>query len=58
MASTVTKQSMDDFWEFILNEIQNWSFRFEDILLHSLSGIFFAVSFKIRKIIKKIKSYF
>ena len=49
---------MDDFWEYILNEIQNWSFRFEDILLHSLSGVFFAVTLKIKNIIKRIKSLF
>jgi len=49
---------MDDFWEYILNEIQNWEFRFEDILLHSISGIFFAVTLKIKKILAKIKSFF
>ena len=49
---------MDDFWAYIENEIQNWEFRIEDILLHSLSGIFFAASLKIKKILKKIKSFF
>jgi len=58
MASTVTDHSMDDFWEYILNDIQNWEFRIEDILLHSLSGMFFAISLKIKKILKKIKSFF
>ncbi len=58
MASTATDLNMDDFWSYIENEIQNWEFRIEDILLHSLSGMFFAVSLKIKKILKKIKSFF
>jgi len=49
---------MDDFWSYIENEIQNWEFRIEDILLHTLSGIFFAISLKIKKILEKIKSFF
>jgi len=49
---------MDDFWSYIENEIQNWEFRIEDILMHSLSGMFFAASLKIKKILKKIKSFF
>lgn len=58
MVSIVIEQNMDDFWEYILNEIQNWEFRIEDILMHSLSGIFFAVTLKIKKILTKIKSFF
>jgi len=58
MANTVTDYSMDDFWAYIENEIQNWEFRIEDILLHSLSGMFFAISLKIKKILKRLKSFF
>ena len=50
---------MDDFWfSYIKNEIQNWEFRIEDILLHSFSGVIFAVSLKIKKILARIKSLF
>ncbi len=47
---------MDDFWEFIVNEIQNWEFRIEDVLLHSLTGVIIAIGMKIKQIFKKIKS--
>jgi hypothetical protein len=46
---------MDDFWAYIVNEIQNWEFRIEDILLHSLTGIMVAIGIKIKEILKKIK---
>ena len=49
---------LDDFWSYIVNEIQNWSFRIEDIILHSFTGVIFAVSVKIKKIAHKIKSFF
>lgn len=58
MAGIVIDQTMDDFWSYIENEIQNWEFRIEDILLHSLSGMVFAISIKIKKILKSIKSFF
>lgn len=58
MADIVIDQTMDDFWSYIENEIQNWEFRIEDILLHSLSGMVFAISIKIKKILKSIKSFF
>jgi hypothetical protein len=46
-----------DFWEYIVNEIQNWEFRIEDILLHSLTGVIIAIGMKIKKILKKIKDF-
>jgi len=58
MVSIVIDQNMDDFWSYIENEIQNWEFRIEDILLHSLSGMVFAISIKIKKILASIKSFF
>lgn len=58
MVGIVIDQTMDDFWSYIENEIQNWEFRIEDILLHSLSGMVFAISIKIKKILKSIKSFF
>jgi len=50
-------KKVDDFWEFIVNEIQNWEFRFEDVLLHSLTGVIIAIGMKIKQIFKKIKSF-
>ena len=49
-------KKVDDFWEFIVNEIQNWEFRIEDVLLHSLTGVIIAIGMKIKQIFKKIKS--
>jgi len=49
---------LDDFWEYIVNEVQNWEFRIEDILLHSLTGIIFAISMKIKKLLAAIRSFF
>jgi len=49
---------LDDFWEYIVNEIQNWEFRIEDILLHSLTGIVFAISMKIKKLFLVMKKLF
>jgi len=47
---------VDEFWDYIVNEVQNWEFRIEDVLLHSLTGIIVAVGIKIKEIIKKMKS--
>ena len=46
---------MDGFWEYLVNEAQNWEFRIEDILLHSLTGVIIALGIKIKEIFKKIK---
>ncbi len=49
---------MDDFWSYVVNEIQNWEFRLEDIILHLFSGMIFAITIKIKKIAHRIKSLF
>jgi len=46
---------VSDFTEWILNELQNWEFRIEDIILHSLTGIFTVVAIKLRAIIEFFK---
>jgi hypothetical protein len=56
--ATSSRLNMDDTWNYIINEIQNWEFRIEDIILHSLTGVFFAIGVKIKQIIKKFLSLF
>jgi len=46
------------FTEWLINEVQNWEFRFEDILLHILTGFFMGATLKSKKIFAKIKNYF
>jgi len=41
--------------DWLINEIQNWSFRIEDILLHSVTGMALAISLKIKKIFQSLK---
>jgi len=49
----------DTFWfDYIINDLENMEYRIEDIILHSLTGMIFAVSLKIKKIAQRIKSYF
>jgi len=47
---------LDDFWEYVVNEIQNWEFRLEDILLHLLTGAMLGISLRIKKILHTIKN--
>ena len=49
---------MDDFWNYLVNEIQNWSFRIEDIILHTFTGFIAGILIKFRQIIAKIRSVF
>jgi len=46
---------MDDFWSYIVNEVQNWEFRIEDILLHAMSGVIFGIILKIKIIFQSVK---
>ncbi len=41
----------------MINEVQNWEFRIEDIFLHSLTGVIIALGIKIKDIFKKFKSF-
>jgi len=47
---------MDDFWSYIVNDLENMEYRIEDIILHSLTGVWLAIGLKIKGIIKKLKS--
>lgn len=49
---------MEGLVDYLTDEVQNWEFRIEDILLHSWTGITLAIALRIRKILKKIKSVF
>ena len=47
---------MDDFWEYIINDLQNLEFRIEDTILHSLTGIWIAIGLRLKALYKKLKS--
>ena len=47
---------MSELLDWVINEVQNWTFRFEDIILHTLTGGLMAIFVKIKEIIAKIKS--
>lgn len=44
-----------DLTEWVLNELQNWEFRIEDVILHTLTGVLTGITIKIRTIIKFFK---
>ena len=44
--------------EWIINDIQNLTFRLEDIILHSITGIFVGLTLKVKGILKRIKKIF
>ena len=48
---------MDDFWEYILNDLENMEYRIEDIILHSLTGIWLAIGLKIKGIFNRIRNF-
>lgn len=50
---------MDDFWyDYFLNDLENMEYRIEDILLHSLTGVFMGITIKIKSFFKRIKNLF
>ncbi len=48
---------MDDFWEYVLNDLENMEYRIEDIILHSLTGIWLAIALKIKGIFNRIRNF-
>ncbi len=46
---------MDDFWSYIVNELQNMEFRIEDILLHAMSGVIVGIILKIKIRFQSVK---
>jgi len=49
---------LDDFWEYIINDLQNMEFRIEDIILHSLTGVIVTILLRIKKIFQSLKNFF
>ena len=48
---------MDDFWEYVLNDLENMEYRIEDIILHSLTGLWLAIGLKIKGILKSVRNF-
>ena len=48
---------MDDLWEYVLNDLENMEYRIEDIILHSLTGIWLAIGLKIKSIFNRIRNF-
>lgn len=46
---------MTEFEEWIIDEIQNWEFRIEDIILHTLTGFTTVIILKIKSVIAIFK---
>lgn len=46
-----------DISDYLINEIQNWEFRIEDIILHSLTGVCMAMGLRVREILKRLRTF-
>ena len=46
---------MIEFPEYLIDELQNWEFRIEDVILHTFSGVLAALILKIKMVIAKFK---
>ena len=46
---------MNELLEWITDEIQNWTFRIEDIILHSFTGVITAILVKFKSLFRTIK---
>jgi len=49
----------EEFWyDFIINDLENWGYRIEDIVLHLMTGLMMGITIKIKKIKQKLFSIF
>lgn len=47
---------MNELSEWLIDEIQNWTFRIEDIILHSLTGVITAILVKFKSLYGTIRN--
>ena len=48
---------MSEFNDWIINEIQNWEFRVEDMMMHSLTGVMMGITVKIKSFFINIRKF-
>ena len=48
---------MGDFWfDYVINDLENWGYRIEDIILHLMTGVIMGITVKIKGIFRKIRN--